>query len=104
MSRTRGIRSSTTVSSVSSAAARAGNAEFFDPLVAMLPLSGAPPSITNLSILRLFFPALGLLFPARYRFPNIVARGSQHFTCIVIGDARCRRHDSSGSVQQFRIL
>ncbi len=50
MSRTRGMRSSTTSSSVSSAAASAGSAEFFEPLVAIVPLSAAPPSITNLSI------------------------------------------------------
>ena len=37
MSRTRGMRCSVTGSSVSSAAASAGSAEFFDPLVGISP-------------------------------------------------------------------
>ena len=40
MSRTRGMRCSVTGSSVSSAAASAGSAEFLEPLVGISPLSG----------------------------------------------------------------
>src|SRR5580692_3768472 len=50
MSRTRGTRLRTTLSSVRSAAASAGSAEFLEPLVGMVPCSFGPPSMTNLSI------------------------------------------------------
>src|SRR5437764_4279571 len=50
MSRTRGTRCSTTRSSVRRAAASAGSAEFFEPLVGISPCSAAPPVITNLSM------------------------------------------------------
>src|SRR5580698_4857278 len=50
MSRTRGTRLRTTLSSVRSAAASAGRAEFLEPLVGMTPCSFGPPSMTNLSI------------------------------------------------------
>ena len=50
MSRTRGMRCRVTGSSVSSAAASAGSAEFFEPLVGISPSSGVPPVMTNLSI------------------------------------------------------
>ncbi len=50
MSRTRGMRRSCTSPSVSSAAAMAGSAAFFEPLVGMAPWSGVPPWMTNLSI------------------------------------------------------
>ena len=43
MSRTRGMRCSVTGSSVSSAAASAGSAEFLAPLVGISPWSGMPP-------------------------------------------------------------
>src|SRR6185503_5733080 len=51
MSRTCGIFSSTTGSSVSNAAAIAGNAAFLAPLMRTVPSNGFPPRITNLSIL-----------------------------------------------------
>ena len=50
MSRTRGMRRSTTSSAVRRAAASTGSAEFFAPLVGMKPTSGVPPWMTNLSI------------------------------------------------------
>ena len=50
ISRTRGMRFRMTGSSVSSAAASAGRAEFFDPLAGISPLSAVPPVIANLSI------------------------------------------------------
>src|SRR5271165_5881629 len=50
MSRTCGMFSSTTGSSVSRAAAIAGKAAFFAPLTRMLPSSGLPPRMTSLSI------------------------------------------------------
>ncbi len=50
ISRTRGMRFRITGSSVSSAAASAGSAEFFDPPVGISPLRGVPPVIVNLSI------------------------------------------------------
>jgi len=43
ISRTAGTRRSVTGSSVSSAAASAGSAEFFDPLTGISPWSGVPP-------------------------------------------------------------
>ena len=64
MSRTAGIRLSTTGSSVSSAAANAGSAEFFDPLVAISPRRAAPPLMTNLSIESLRNPSAGRREPA----------------------------------------
>ena len=51
MSRTRGTRWSVTGSAVSSAAASAGSAEFFEPLVGISPLSATPPVMTNLSMI-----------------------------------------------------
>src|SRR6201995_6053816 len=54
MSRTIGRRRRVTGSEVSSAAAIAGNAEFFAPLMETEPCSGFPPRIRNLSILSLF--------------------------------------------------
>ena len=50
MSRTWGMRCRVTGSSVSSAAANAGSAEFFDPLVGIVPWRAVPPVITNLSM------------------------------------------------------
>src|SRR3954464_4401075 len=50
MSRTSGIFSRVTVSSVSSAAAMQGRAEFFAPEMRTVPTSGLPPRITNLSM------------------------------------------------------
>src|SRR5277367_6396565 len=50
MSRTWGIFSSTTSSSVRIAAAMQGSAEFFAPLTRIVPSSGLPPRITNLSM------------------------------------------------------
>src|SRR2546423_2466106 len=49
MSRTWGMFSSVTGSSVSSAAAIAGKAAFLAPLTRIVPSSGLPPRITNLS-------------------------------------------------------
>src|SRR6058998_2514121 len=50
MSRTAGIPRRITGSLVSSAAARAGSAEFLDPLTGIAPVSGRPPLMTNLSM------------------------------------------------------
>src|SRR5581483_11346332 len=50
MSRTCGIFSRTTGSSVSRAAAMAGSAAFFAPLMRTVPSNGFPPRMTNLSI------------------------------------------------------
>ena len=50
MSRTRGILSSSTRSLVRSAAAIAGSAAFFAPLMRTEPSSGLPPSISSLSM------------------------------------------------------
>src|SRR5207248_1235997 len=50
MSRTSGIFSNTTGSSVSRAAAIAGSAAFLAPETRTVPSSGLPPRITNLSI------------------------------------------------------
>src|ERR1039458_7372058 len=58
ISRTAGTRRSVTGSSVSSAAASAGSAEFFDPPTGISPWSAAPPLITNLSIQSLGNPSL----------------------------------------------
>src|SRR5881227_3622352 len=53
-SRTFGTLRTTTLSAVSSAAAIAGSAEFFAPLIATAPRSAFPPLIRNLSIHALF--------------------------------------------------
>src|ERR1035438_9402271 len=58
ISRTAGTRRSVTGSAVSSAAASAGSAEFFDLLTGISPSSGVPPLITNLSIQSLGNPSL----------------------------------------------
>src|ERR1700733_287513 len=50
MSRTCGMFSSTTSSSVRRAAAMQGRAEFFEPLTRTVPRRGLPPRITNLSM------------------------------------------------------
>ena len=50
MSRTRGILCRCTGSAVSRAAAMAGSAEFFDPLMRTVPRSGLPPSMRSRSI------------------------------------------------------
>src|SRR6516165_810970 len=54
MSRTMGMLCSITGSEVSNAAAIAGSAEFFAPLIATEPCNRLPPRIRNLSILSLF--------------------------------------------------
>src|SRR5580692_4951544 len=97
ISRTRGMRSSTTVSAVSSAAARAGRAEFLEPFVEIVPLSAAPPSMTNLSI------GFGL-FPARYRIANVITRCRQHTTRLLVRHSRRLGDDSLRPVPQLRIL
>src|SRR5438067_9872360 len=51
MSRTCGIFSKVTGSSLSKAAAMAGSAAFFAPLMRTVPSSGFPPRMTNLSML-----------------------------------------------------
>ncbi len=51
ISRTLGIPRKITGSFVSSAAARAGSAEFFDPLTGISPVRALPPLMTNLSII-----------------------------------------------------
>src|ERR1035438_10780359 len=58
ISRTAGTRRSVTGSAVSSAAASAGSAEFFDLLTGISPSSAVPPLITNLSIQSLGNPSL----------------------------------------------
>src|SRR5260370_35045023 len=50
MSRTMGTLRRVTGSAVSNAAAIAGSAEFFAPLIVTVPCSGLPPRIRNLSI------------------------------------------------------
>src|SRR5260370_32477296 len=58
-SRTFGMLCSVTCSSVSKAAAIAGSAEFFAPLISTVPRSAFPPLIKNLSIHAFFFPCRG---------------------------------------------
>ena len=60
-----------TGSSVSSAAAMAGSAAFFAPLIRTVPSSGLPPRMTNLSIGE--FPNLTL------RTPNLWYHGATSF-------------------------
>src|SRR5580692_2412749 len=93
MSRTRGMRRSVTGSSVSSAAASAGSAEFLEPLMAISPLRSVPPVITNLSM---------NAFPDRRG--HVVAGFGEQFRRARVGNAGGLRDDAAGAVQQFRIF
>src|SRR5579864_755940 len=83
MSRTSGIFSRMTGSSVRMAAAIAGSAAFLAPLMRMLPTSGFPPRITNLSISVCWAtPAFGSRFPSRKPIEILLTlrrRRSEHF-------------------------
>lgn len=56
MSRTRGTFFRCTGSAVNKAAAIAGNAAFFAPLICTVPASGLPPEILNRSMFQALFP------------------------------------------------
>src|SRR5437016_13288065 len=79
MSRTCGMFSRITGSSVSRAAAIAGRAAFFAPLMRIVPRSGFPPRITNLSIAKEFrnetaasrTPILFHFISEKARFPGL---------------------------------
>ena len=58
-SRTLGMLCSVTFSAVSNAAAIAGSAEFFAPLIATVPRSAFPPLIRNLSMPSLCAASVG---------------------------------------------
>src|SRR5579863_2280243 len=69
MSRTCGMFSSVTSSSVRMAAAMQGSAEFFAPDTRMVPTSGLPPRMTNLS--------MELTLPLKHQFNWLVAQVPQ---------------------------
>src|SRR5580658_7304144 len=98
MSRTRGTRFSVTLSSVRSAAARAGRAEFFEPLVGMVPCSGAPPSMTNLSINPIFVDE------SFYRGANVVSRRFESVAGLFGRRAGGYADDAYGAIAQFGVL
>src|SRR5271155_1148593 len=72
ISRTWGIFSRITGSSVSRAAAMHGSAAFFAPPIRMVPNSGLPPRITSLSILETSFlrPPRHEFYGARYGYSS----------------------------------
>jgi RNA polymerase sigma factor (sigma-70 family) len=82
---TYGTLCSVTVSGVSSVAARHGNAEFFAPPISTFPLSGLPPRILNLSILKLIDPILGRYgLSSAYAIEN-KSLSQPQFVLIIVG-------------------
>src|SRR5690242_2516430 len=123
MSRTRGTRCSVTGSAVSSVAANAGSAEFFEPLVGISPRSAAPPVMTNLSMVssrslfaeRARHASTGrgetpFGFLARHaclahhdRGSHAIAGRAKQFARALVRDARGLRDDAAGALHQFVI-
>src|SRR5271166_727299 len=119
ISRTSGMRFSTTGSSVSRHAAKAGSAEFLAPLTAISPSSGWPPWMRNLSIL--VFQGLGNS-PTRGGEPgfggrsiqvqprhydggfNITAGFAQELTGAMVVYVRRSRDNPPGPVFELRVF
>src|SRR2546422_628641 len=97
-SRTGGMRSRMTGSSVRSVAASAGRAEFFEPLVGIVPLRGRPPCITNLSILFLF------RFPVGDGGTYVVAGRSEETLRLVKFDASGGGDDAQRAIKKFFVF
>src|SRR6185437_7119113 len=98
ISRTRGTRFRTTFSPVSSAAASAGRAEFFEPLVGIVPLSRTPPSMTSLSI------QLIVVYQCVYGRAHIVIRGAKCSQSLIETQTSRRLNNPNRPIQQLRVL
>src|SRR5690349_14838623 len=125
ISRTRGTRCRVTGSSVSKAAASAGSAEFFEPLVEISPFSETPPVITNLSMEILFLrglfgerprhasagrgQAVLRLFARHAGFAHhngrahAIAAGGEQFRRAIRTDAGALGNDAAGALDQLVI-
>src|ERR1035438_7928525 len=94
MSRTRGMRRSVTGSAVSSAAASAGSAAFFDPPAGISPRNLVPPVMANLSM---------EVFAFVNGRPHIVPGRHQQLGRALRGNAGCLGNDSARPVRQLGI-
>src|SRR2546426_6168185 len=94
MSRTRGMLCSVTLSCVSSAAAIAGNAEFFAPLMTTVPWRGFPPRIRNLSM-RVPCPSRNSFAE---RLPQIAAGADQAAPRLLRADRALQHHERQAHI------
>src|SRR3989442_1581468 len=98
MSRTRGMLCSVTLSCVSSAAAIAGNAEFFAPLMTTVPWRGFPPRIRNLSM-RVPCPSRNSFAE---RLPQIAAGADQAAPRLLRADRALQHHERHAHIVSRR--
>src|SRR5512143_2531396 len=115
MSRTCGIRFRVTGSAVNRQAASAGSAEFLEPLAAISPERGTPPSITSLSNLLQCLPDPAVRFlqqllrlVPRYLLllhddgdSDTAPRPIQEFGRLGIGHTGGLLNDAAGTILQF---